>query len=71
MRLDLKRTYRDRFVGALNSNLRFYGKNGRLKMKYRMPTELTLQDGEIYNTYISSLSKALTMNIILEDSDNE
>lgn len=46
VRLDLKRKYRDRFIGGINANLRFYGPNGRLKMKFRAaPNEFTIQDG--------------------------
>jgi len=33
-RLDLKRKYKDKFLGALNNNLRRYGRNGKLKPKY-------------------------------------
>lgn len=65
--MDLKRKYKDRFLGALNNNIRKYNRNGTLKPKYRAQSELTIQDGEIYNTYITSLSKALCMDIPLED----
>lgn len=40
-RLDLKRKYKDQFVGGLRENQRKFMKNGTLKPKYRMAqTEL-------------------------------
>lgn len=41
-RLDLKRKYKDRFLGALHNNLRKYTRNGRLRPKYRAQSELTM-----------------------------
>jgi hypothetical protein len=41
-RLDLKRKYKDRFLGGLNINMRRFTKNGQLKPKYRAQTELTV-----------------------------
>ena len=67
-----KRRYEDRFTGAINAFKRKYQKNGRLKFKYRpKPSELTFEEGEINNTYVSSLSKALTIDICLNESDEE
>lgn len=34
MKTDLKRKYRDRFVGAVNKNLRMLTRNGRMKRAY-------------------------------------
>ena len=71
-RLDLKRKYKDRFLGGLHSNLKKFTRNGRLRPKYRAQSQLTLQDGELYNSYISSLSSALVMTLNLhDDSDND
>ncbi len=69
-RLDLKRRYQDRFLGAKHNNLRKFNRNGTLKPKYRMQKEVGIEDGEIYNSYIASLSKSLKLTINLEDDDS-
>jgi hypothetical protein len=38
--LDLKRKYKDKFVGGMRENQRKYTKNGVLKPQYRMNKEL-------------------------------
>jgi hypothetical protein len=68
-RLDLKRCYKDRFLGAKHNNLRKYTGNWQLKPKYRMQKEIGMFDGEVYNSYIASLSKSLKLTITIEDSD--
>ena len=68
-RLDLKRCYKDRFLGAKHNNLRKYTRNGQLRPKYRMQKEIGMEDGEVYNSYIASLSKSLKLTLTIEDSD--
>lgn len=70
-RLDLKRKYKDRFIGGINANLRKFTRNGRLKLKYRAQSELNIEDGEAFNSYISSLSKSLKLTLSIDDSDEE
>lgn len=72
-RLDLKKRYQDRYLGAKHNNLRRFNRNGTLKPKYRMQKEVGIEDGEIYNSYIASLSKSLkvTVNLDEDDSSNE
>lgn len=65
-RLDLKRRYQDRYLGGKHNNLRRFNRNGTLKPKYRMQKEVAIEDGEIYNSYIASLSKSLKVTVNLD-----
>lgn len=45
-------------------------KNGRIKQKYskgKIGSELEMEDGDIYNSYIISLSKALFFTVVLDE----
>lgn len=69
MKTDLKRKYRDRFVGGLNKNLRMITKSGKIKRKYvkgNLNTELEISEGKVYNSYSMSLSKALFVTVDLD-----
>lgn len=66
----MKRKYRDRFVGGLSKNVKMMTKNGRIKQKYskgKIGSELEMEGGDIENTYINSLSKALFFTVVLDE----
>jgi hypothetical protein len=69
-RLDLKRRYQDRYLGAKHNNLRKFTRNGQLRPKYRMQKEIGLEDGEVYNSYIASISKSLKLTLTVDDDDD-
>lgn len=65
----MKQKYKDKFVGALRQNLRMYTRNGKLKSKYKKQSEFEIENGELYNSYIVSLSRALYFTIDLDDEE--
>ena len=65
----MKQKYKDKFVGALKRNLRMYTRNGKLKSKYKKQSEFEIENGELYNSYIVSLSRALYFTIDLDDEE--
>lgn len=70
MKTDLKRKYRDKFVGALSRNIRNMGKKNMYKERMkRLESELQMDEGEIYNSYVISLSKAMFMTISLDEEE--
>ena len=62
----MKKKYKDRFVGGLGRNLRMFNKNGRIKGKYRKNAEHEFSEGEAFNKFATSLSKALFFMIDLD-----
>lgn len=73
VRLDLKRKYEEKFRGGLARNKKRFTKNGRLKDKYKkssLEEEFEITGDGIYNTFVHSLSSALTVNLY-EDDDYE
>lgn len=70
MKFDPKGRYRERRVGGLYKNVKMMGKNGRIKQKYskgKLGSELEMEDGDMYNSYIISLSKALFFTVDLDE----
>lgn len=68
----MKRRYKDRFVGRLNKNIKDLQKARKLKRYGIIKSEVEVVNGELTNSYVNSLSKALCMTLTLdEDSEDE